>query len=177
MAREFTDQQAIRNLQKYLRQLSFFDQTFPEVPIDGIYASETREAVEIFQEKHGLAVTGEADRETWDAIFSVYRTSVDQHSKPVPIDLFYRTPTPGYIREGDGGFHVSAVQYMLNEILLFYGNTEEITIDGNYSEQTSDGVKQFQKYINLPQTGEVDRETWDRLAMFHNEQFRRSNQS
>ncbi len=176
MAREFTEQQAIRNLQRYLRQLSFFDLTLPELPIDGIYGSETREAVAIFQQNHGLAATGVADRETWDAIFSAYRASIIQYSKPVAVDLFYRSATPTRIREGDNGFHVSAVQYMLNEALLFYGNSEELTIDGNYSMQTGDAVKSFQGYADLPQTGEVDRETWDRLAMFHNEQFRRSNQ-
>lgn len=176
MAREFTEHQAIRNLQRYLRQLAFFDLTLPELPIDGVYASETRDAVEIFQRNRGLPVTGEADRETWDAVYAAYRASVYQYGKPIAIDLFYRDPIPSYVREGDTGFHVSAIQYMLNEILLFYGNTEEITVDGNYGEQTTDAVKVFQGYTDLPQTGEVNLETWNRLTMFHNELFRRSNQ-
>ena len=47
MARELTETQAIRNLQTYLRQLSFFDESLPELPIDGVFDTETQRAVEI----------------------------------------------------------------------------------------------------------------------------------
>ena len=138
MAREFTERQAILNLQTYLRQLSFFDPSLPEVPIDGIYASETREAVEIFQKNNGLSVTGQADRETWDALYQAYLESVQTYGKPTPIDLFYRDPIPSYIQINDIGFAVTAIQYMLNEALPFYIETEEaITINGQYNEQTA----------------------------------------
>lgn len=176
MAREFTEVQAIRNLQRYLRQLAFFDPSLPEVPIDGIYASETREAVEIFQRNRGFAVTGEADRETWDAIYAAYRLSDRQYAKPIAVDVFYREPDPAYIQKGDVGFHIAAVQYMLQEILPFYGDTAEIPTDGIYGDQTADAVQRFQMYADLPQSGEVDVETWNRLAMFYNEYFRHSNQ-
>ena len=175
MARESTERQAILNLQKYLRQLSFFDTSLPEVPIDGIYDSETREAVEIFQRNQGFAVTGEADRETWDALFLAYLDSVRTYTKPIPIDLFYRDPIPSYIQLNDVGFAVSAIQYMLNEALLFYDDsTEELIPDGRFSEQTADAVRVFQRYSDLPQTGTVDAETWNRLTAFHNEHMRLS---
>ena len=177
MAREFTERQAILNLQRYLRQLSFFDSSLPEVPVDGIYASETREAVEIFQRNNGFAVTGEADRETWDALFLAYMDSVKKYAKPISIDLFYRDPTPSFIQTDDVGFAVAAIQYMLNEALLFYDNqSEEIIADGHYSEQTAYAVSIFQGQTHLPQTGAVDLETWNRLTSFHNEHMRLSNQ-
>lgn len=176
MPREFTERQAILNLQRYLRQLSFFDTRLPELPLDGIFESETREAVEIFQQNNGLPVTGEADRATWDAIYIAYVKSVAQHAKPLPVDVFSRTPDADVIRRGAVGFHVAAVQYMLNEVLLFYSNYPGMDADGNYDEQTMDAVRLFQGYSALPQTGEVDLETWNRLTNFYNEQVRHTNQ-
>lgn len=176
MAREFTEQQAIRNLQRYLRQLAFFDRTYPELPVDGIYAEETRTAVQKFQEKNGLDVTGEADRETWDAIYQAYLASLSAYSKPLPVDIFHRGDSPTYMKYGDKGFHVSAVQYMLNEILFFWGDDPSLTSDGTYGEKTSATVKLFQQIAALPQTGEVDLETWNRLTMLYNDLFLKNNQ-
>ena len=176
MAREFTEQQAIRNLQRYLRQLAFLDLSYPELPIDGIFEEETRNAVRIFQKKNGFAVTGEADRETWEAIYQAYLTSLLAYSKPVPVDIFHRGDSPTYMKYGDKGFHVSAVQYMLNEILIFYGDDPSLNADGTYGEKTSETVRLFQQIAALPQTGEVDLETWNRLTMLYNDLFLKNNQ-
>ena len=176
MAREFTETQAIRNLQRYLRQLSFFDEELPELPIDGVFESETQRAVEIFQRNSGLAITGVADRATWDAIYTAYLLSLAQHSKPNAVDIFYRLPIPNVIRNGDVGFQVAAVQYMLSEILTFYGDLPEIVTDGRYGEQTVEAVRLFQGYASLPTSGEVDLDTWNRLSGMYNELFRNGNQ-
>ena len=154
MAREFTELQAIRNLQRYLRQLALFDENLPEVPVDGVYESETRRAVEIFQENNGIPITGIVNRVTWDAIYAAYLLSLAQHSKPNAVEVFYRLPIPNIIQRGDAGFQVAAVQYMLSEILTFYGDFPEIVTDGSYGEQTSDAVRLFQGYTSLPQSGE-----------------------
>ena len=176
MAREFTESQAIRNLQRYLRQLSFSDAKLPEVPIDGVYASETQRAVEIFQRDHGIPVTGVADRATWDASYAAYLVSLAQYGKPNAVDIFYRLPIPNALRRGDVGFGVAAVQYMLNEIFSFYADVPEIVTDGTYGEQTADAVRLFQKYASLPQSGEVDLDTWNHLSGMYNELFRNGNQ-
>ena len=41
MAREFTETQFIRYIQRYLRQLAFFDENMPQVPVDGFFDSDT----------------------------------------------------------------------------------------------------------------------------------------
>lgn len=176
MSREYTEKQAIMNLQRYLRQLAYFDTAIPQVPVDGIYGSETKEAIEIFQKDHGYEITGEADRNTWDELFSEYQASVYAHSKPLPIDLFYREPIPAIIRLNDIGFAVMAIQYMLNETFRFYNSENEIITDGTYNEQTAEAVRSFQGIASLPITGEVDLKTWNSLALFHNENIRQSNQ-
>ena len=77
MAEYMNEREATRNLQKYLRQLGYFDADFPLVPIDGIFESDTRDALMIFQTKNSLPATGVADKETWDALFAEYLASLD----------------------------------------------------------------------------------------------------
>lgn len=176
MPRELTEQQAVRNLQRYLRQLALVEGVLPELPVDGVYDSETRRAVSMFQQGNGLPVTGLADRETWDAIYAAYLISAAQTAKPIPLDVFPRMPTSYVIRADAVGFEVMAVQYILNEVLLFYDNSPELNISGRYDAQTGDAVRTFQGYAALPQTGEVDMETWNRLAAFYREHARHANQ-
>lgn len=177
MARNLTENQAIRLLQKYLRQLSFFEERLPQLPIDGVFDSETQLAVEIFQELNGLEVTGVADRITWDLIYTQYRDSISLYAKPIPIDVFPFLQAPAAIRQGDIGFHVAAAQYMLRDLFLFYGDpTMELQTDGVYGEQTADAVRAFQGYADLSQTGEIDLNTWNRIAALYNDFLRRSNQ-
>lgn len=176
MAREFTETQAIRNLQRYLRQLAFWDDKMPKVPIDGVFESETQRAVAYFQEKSGIPITGIVDRATWDTLYTAYLTSVATYAKPEAVDIFYRRPVPGVIRLGDMGFAVAAVQYMLNEILIFYGDRPDIATDGVFGEGTLDAVQLYQQYASLPESGEVNLETWNRIVQTYNELFRESNQ-
>lgn len=176
MAKELTQTQAIRNLQGYLRQLSFENSNLPELPIDGVFDTETQRAVEIFQQENGIPVTGVVDRVTWDAIYAAYLFSVEKNAKPNAVDIFFRHPIPASVHIGNVGFAVSAIQYMLNEILTFYGDLFEVTTDGYYGEQTADAVRLFQGYASLPQTGTVDLDTWNRISGVYNELFRNGNQ-
>jgi peptidoglycan hydrolase-like protein with peptidoglycan-binding domain len=176
MARELTETEAVRNLQRYLRQLAYFDPELPELPVDGVFDTETQRAVEIFQKSNGLAVTGVADRLTWEAIYAAYLLSLASHAKPEAVDVFYRSASPEALRLGDVGFAVAAVQYMLNEVLTFYIDRPNIDTNGFFGEETLDAVRLFQQYVLLPPTGEVDLETWNRLTKTYNELFRNDNQ-
>jgi len=70
--RAFTEKNAVINLQTYLRAQRSVDPTFPSVPIDGIYGDQTRFALTEFQRRNGLAVSGVADRETWELLYREY---------------------------------------------------------------------------------------------------------
>ena len=65
--------QAITNLQRYLRRLSYEYLSTPRVPIDGIFGESTKNALSEFQRENGLDVTGVADKRTWDSLFSEYQ--------------------------------------------------------------------------------------------------------
>ena len=68
MAQRPNEARAIKNLQRYLRQLSYHVPSITAPPIDGIFASDTQKALREFQEWQALPSTGIADRETWDAL-------------------------------------------------------------------------------------------------------------
>ena len=70
------------NLQRYLRQLAYFDEKIPFVPIDGNKGSNTTDAIRAFQSSRGLPATGVADQETWEAIYEEYLTSLEKEAPP-----------------------------------------------------------------------------------------------
>ena len=53
---------AIRNLQTYLREISFYDSSIPRVPIDGLYDTDTRAAVLEFQRTRGFEASSNVDK-------------------------------------------------------------------------------------------------------------------
>ena len=83
-------QDAILNLQRYLRALSFVDSRLPRVPLDGLFDSETRRAVEIYQRTRDLPETGIVDKTTWDTLFNEY-LALEKASQ--------RSPTPNFFPE------------------------------------------------------------------------------
>ena len=62
----------IREIQKFLLDISYRIQGFPRITIDGIYGEETSNAVRYFQELYGLPVTGTVDFLTLLFLFDVY---------------------------------------------------------------------------------------------------------
>ena len=159
---------AIFNIQRYLRQLSYFEPKIPAVPIDGIYDTTTRDAVGIFQEMNGLPSTGVVDRDTFDRLYLSYIKSLEELTPPERIDLFPRIPANYEIDVGDELFAVYAVQHMLNELGIIYDYIGQQTINGIYSAENSFAVKQFQLNNGLPESGRVDRATWNALTREHN---------
>ena len=170
MARQ-NEREAIRNLQRYLRQLSYFHEEIGEVPIDGIFDSATREALIAFQELEGLTPTGEADFETWERLYAAYLASLEAKSEPQRFAYFPQIPENYTLEVGEAQFLVSIVQNALFELALFYDGLENVPQSGVYDEETARGVRAFQGANGLPQTGGVDRATWNALAEAYNRNF------
>lgn len=165
------EQEAIRNLQRYLRQLSYVNPNIPAPPIDGIYDTATREAVIAFQREERLPPTGVVDTATWELLFKRYEESLRREGAPVPLAQFPRI-SPGYaLREGDENFLVRLVQYALGELDLIYEGFDDVPQTGIYDAKTMDAVRSFQRRHGLAETGEVDRATWDALATTYNREF------
>ena len=159
---------AIFNLQKYLRQLAYFDDDLPLVPIDGVFERDTEDAIMKFQRKYGLSETGIADKTTWDLIFLKYLESLANNSVPSMIAPFPRTPSNYTMTLGDSWFLVEILQYMLEELKSRYDGFEPVLRTGIYDEPTENAVKVFQMRNSLPVTGKTDVLTWNSIANQYN---------
>ena len=157
-------QEAILNLQRYLRALSFIDERLPRVPLDGLFDSETLRAVEIYQRTRGLPETGIVDKDTWDSIFTEYLLAQELSSRP-PTPNFFPTYPEGYeTAAGEESPFVIMIQLLLRELKIIYDAIPEIEINGVFDKATEDGIKAFQRASGLPVTGRVDLSSWNRLT-------------
>lgn len=164
-------QAAIENLQRYLRQIALSDGGFPPPPVDGIFDSETKEALRRYQSMTGVPQTGSADQTTWERLYTDYRASLAKNAAPRPILIFPYSPT-GFAFETDSrGFEVEVIQYMLRELGRNYAELEDLTITGIYDPKTTDAVKIFQEKSRLEPHGRIDLLTWNTLADQHNTLF------
>lgn len=165
--------EAIRNLQRYLRQLSYFNNEIGTAPIDGVFDTATKVALTDFQRDQGLIQSGVADQETFERLFAAYLNSVAEKAAPTPIYPFPRIPADYSVKEGDEFFLVELLQFVLKELETVYGEMREVEITGVFTPNTARAVKDFQRIWGLPQTGEVDRTTWNALADAYNREFDR----
>jgi peptidoglycan hydrolase-like protein with peptidoglycan-binding domain len=161
-----TEADARRNLQKYLRQLAYFDSNIPFVPIDGNEGSNTTDALRAYQARRGLPVTGVADQETWEALYEDYLISLEEEAPPAGFSPFPSEPRGYALKLGDEGFLVSAIQHMLEEISVFFPITP-IEVTGIYDDATRDAVSEVQVRYLLRVTGEVDKLTWNALVRLY----------
>ena len=164
-----TEKEAIANLQKYLRQLSYTDKDIIPVPIDSVFGSVTSDSVRSFQRKYGLSESGVADRETWNAIYEAYLDSINEHSPPMTLPVFPRTSDKYELILGDEYFAVSILKLILNELRLIYDSLLPLRTNSTYDEATERNVLEFQRINALPMTGKVDKTTWNSLVRAYND--------
>ncbi len=152
-------QEAILNLQKYLRALSYVDERITPPPVDGIFDSATEDSVRSFQRAFGLDANGIVDKATWDAIYGQYKTIPSN----IPLPFFPTTPKNYATSIGEESVFVSIVQLLLRELSAVYDSFPEIEISGIYDEATADAIKELQLASGLEVTGLLDRNTYARL--------------
>ncbi|MGB3535831.1 MAG: peptidoglycan-binding protein [Microcoleaceae cyanobacterium] len=116
----------------YVKQLQLRLQDFgAHVLADGLFDSETQEAVEKFQQQQQLMVDGMVGDKTWKAL--------------LPI-----------LQLGSLGDEVKRLQIRLNCLM-----GTDLEIDGIFGMMTEAAVKQFQARYIPPIDGRVDIRTWD----------------
>lgn len=163
--------EATRDLQRFLRAISYHDPHVPAPPIDGVFESATETALRAFQDREGLPVNGVADKTTWDRLVSAYRqTQASAHAPHRPA-LFPRLPEDHAMHAGDEGILVRVLQFLLAETAVLYGESVRAEQSGVFDEGTAAAVRAFQKIRGLPEAGDVDRKTWNALVDSYNRLF------
>ena len=140
---------AIRNLQTYLREISFYDSSIPRVPIDGLYDTDTRAAVLEFQRTRGLEASSNVDKETWDAIYDAYRGIVDT----IPREFVEGNALPYggvVLRIGAESEDVRILQQYLNYIATSFPTIPTVSVTGYFGPRTREAVIAFQELADIP---------------------------
>lgn len=150
-------------------QLNAISKNYPAINYitlpNGIFDTRTEDAVRKFQEVFFLPVTGEVDKATWYKIKRLFvgvRRLTELNSIGITVDEA-DLPYENELNIGSSGNQVRAVQYYLNVIAYFNGNLNTLPIDGVYGEDTVNAVRVFQQFYGLPETGVVDRDTWNKI--------------
>lgn len=156
----------VRTMQIYLNRISRNYPAIPKIPeADNNFGVATEEAVRAFQEIFGLEPTGIIDEATWYKITYIYasvKRLAELNSEGVRLEELQRK----YVEElriGMQNQEVSIIQYYLAVIGAYYEAVAPVEITGYFGEETEKSVKSFQRVFGLPQTGVVDRTTWNDL--------------
>lgn len=164
MPRHENEAQAIENLQRYLRQLSYHNSNITPPPIDGIFEKDTEKALREFQAMQGLPVTGRADRRTWEELYALYRASIAENEPPRTVAILPFVAGEILLSEGDEGFTINVLQYMLRELGESLAELEDVEISGIFDDRTARAVRLFRAQNGLTDSETVDLMTWNTLV-------------
>ncbi len=157
----------VRSIQLRLNRISINYPLIPKIANpNGVFGVETENAVIRFQQTFNLATDGVVGKSTWYEILRSFvavkrLASVDSEGQTIQdVQKQYK----GRLRAGDRGDGVTAIQYYLSLIAVFNDAVLNPQIDGIFGEATENAVEAFQRYYDLPITGEVDEETWNLIS-------------
>lgn len=156
---------AVFEMQSYLRNIGRVDNDISRVVPDGIFASETTAAVKSFQNKYGLEETGTVDFETWEMLKTKNSEAVFTASEPVQIVRITKEDLPLAI--GMDNTLVYTLHLMLNAVAAQYDNFTLLPMQSIFDENTEREVKRWQRVISHSESGQVDKATWNNLAEFY----------
>ncbi|HEY6630299.1 MAG TPA: peptidoglycan-binding protein [Rhizobiaceae bacterium] len=154
----------VKQVQQTLRQLNFYSGE-----VDGLFGPNTRDAVEAYQAKMGMSVTGAVDDSLLDQLGTGSVTPVVLPS-PAPRasgKVVARTEPAASNKPADAvakpvslthDERIAKVQAGLRE----FGN-EAIEVDGVMGARTAAAIREFQSLFGLKVTGEVDQAVYAKM--------------
>lgn len=162
------DKLYIAEIQEKLRALELAESGSSPVPVDGIYGPMTTAAVERFQRRYGLPITGIVDRETYYKLVEQYNSLLAKSVTTSRIEGFI--PIDGNaLRPGDTGDAVFFLNIMLHAIASIFRNIPIPPTENLYSAITQAAVRALQGMMGLPATGITNRQTWNRITDLYND--------
>lgn len=129
---------------------------------DGIYGTETRDAVKAFQRSRGLAESGAADAETWDALVDAFKRREPLRAPAEPLQIVLQPYQ--VIPLGSDNLHVFLIQGMLNALGKLYIEIPVLASTGTLDAPTAEALRFIQNRAGLEETGELDKLTWKNLT-------------
>ncbi len=143
----------VRNVQETLKELNFYGGE-----VDGLFGPNTREAIEAYQAKMGMAVTGAVDGSLLDQLGT---GSVTPAVLPSPAPREQAKPAVA-TGPASGDTAVKPVSFTRDDRiakvqagLKEFGN-DDIEIDGVLGTRTEAAIREFQSLFGLAVTGRAD---------------------
>ncbi len=165
--RDDQDKQAVYDLQNMLYVISRFENGQPDIIPDGINGQNTTNAVRKFQERNNLNVNGIADLTTWNAIADRYRDVLEEIAPAVKIG-FFPNGIGVVFKRGDTHNAIYAVQLVFKQLANEFNEYANGEISGILDEITENNLRKFQSTHSLEPNGRLDKNTWNKLANYHN---------
>jgi len=160
----------VRTVQTRLNRISANYPAIPKIANpDGIFGTQTENAVLEFQRIFGLTADGVVGKATWYRIQTIYNAVKklnELESEGLTLSDVEQQFS-GTLAFGDTGIEVSVVQYYLSVVAYFNPRVSEPPFNGVFDEATRQSVLSFQREYGLAETGEVGEETWNRIASIY----------
>lgn len=160
----------VRTKQIQLNRISRNYPAIPKIqPVDGVFGSETEDAVRVFQRLFNLQEDGVIGNATWYRIaylFSAVKKLSELSSEGITYEEIAQQ-FPSTISPGDTGINVQIIQYYLAVLGQYYEELPPFSFDsitGVFDENTRYAVTQFQTVYGLTPDGIVGRETWNEIV-------------
>lgn len=153
---------SIIEIQENLRELYKAGWEIALVIPDGIYGALTRTAVREFQSLVNLPESGIVNFPTWTLLVYHANNARAARSAPRSIHPFNRPLADGVASRGERFDLVLLVQLMLNETQAY---SEPLELNGCFDEATEEALIDFQEKNGIAPSGQIDRATWDALAI------------
>lgn len=157
--------QPVRNLQNFLRVISYHYNTVSAVVPDGIYSDQTYQSVKSFQKTFGLPETGVVNQQTWEKIISVYENIEKFYGPPTQISLIPNAEMKICTEEKNELLY--AIQSLILCLAHKFRNVPSVDICGVNNEECVNSIKKIQEICGLPQNGEINKQTYDMIAAIY----------
>lgn len=149
--------------------LNRIGQNYPAIPrissVDGIFGTETENAVRVFQRIFGLTQDGIVGKATWYQLVRLYVGVNALAELESEGQQFYAVnwQSPGNLTSGASGQAVRQLQFMLRVLAEYISEIPPVAEDGIFGRQTRSAVLAFQRFAGLTQDGIVGSVTWSAL--------------
>ncbi len=141
----------VKKIQSYINIIRTQYPMIPLLQVDGIFGSNTKRAVTVFQGLFSLKMDGIIGSDTWDSLITEFK------AMNVPLSN-ESSSTP--LQQGSTGLAVQKFQMYLNDVLRPIIPLKE---DGIYGANTYNEVMLFQANENLSVDGLLGNKTWNRI--------------
>ncbi len=132
----------------------------PQIAVDAYFGPVTESHVIKFQEIFNLPATGIIDKGTWYELRRIFN-SVNKLAELASTGLYIESiPEEATLLPNT---YIQIIQFFLNIISAYYPTVPAVDINGIFDSQTRAAIIEFEKTMNLPQTGLIDEETYNAL--------------